>query len=191
MLKYSIKTITEYSILRYKIRDKIFKGFNVKKISDFKQYDMKDVDINIYLEDIDKIIYVFIVDILGIKNLRKYLSIFENNIYNQELKTELIIIYLKKTTESEKCIKDKKTYMLDTFSQNELQYNIFKNELLHDKIRLLNNEEKMEIMKYYKIQNWKKFPIILYDDKICRYLGCKKYELLLFYNNYYYIRCVI
>jgi DNA-directed RNA polymerase subunit H (RpoH/RPB5) len=188
------KTITEYCILRANIRNEIFEGFEMKKLpsSPISKKSKVSNDLDFYLlEKTQKSPkYVFFIESLGIKNFKKYIQIFNDNFAN---KGTLIIIYNHKTTESDKLlIKMKDKITVDIFSIDELQFNIFESELSPKQIRILNQEERKQLLEHYKIKHYKEFPIIFLSDKTCKYLGCKKHDLIIYNEDTEpYIRCVI
>lgn len=59
---------------------------------------------------------------------------------------------------------------VQAFSENELSFNITKHKLV-PKHEILTNNEKRQIMRYYKTTSSKHFPLMLSSDPVARYYG--------------------
>lgn len=114
---------------------------------------------------------IIFVKKIGVKNYKL--------IYNASLKPNLIFVYETKTTLETNS-------RVELFSIDELQTNIFSN-FMTSQIRCLSSQELIELNHYYG----KNFPLIKKSDKITRYLGCKKGDIICFErSNCLYCRIV-
>lgn len=107
------------------------------------------------------------------------------NYYIETDKQKLMIIY---ETTKPSFLDFKKKIQSDFFSIYELQYNIFSN-FMTSELFFPNIEEEADFKKYYGT----KLPVLLKSDRICKYLDCKKGELVFFKRrktNSIYVRIV-
>jgi DNA-directed RNA polymerase, subunit H, RpoH/RPB5 len=128
-----------------------------KEFTGFNDVNFSDGDLYLML-DTTQIIFV---KKLGIKNYRHYCKTIQ--------KRPLILLYETKT------IVECNDPNIEFFSLDELQYNIFSNFMMA-KIYCLTVEEENDLKSYYGCR----LPILASSDKVSRYLGCKKGDIICF-----------
>lgn len=127
---------------------------------DFKGFDVTLHDNQLHLLSLDT--EIIFLKRLGVKNYKYQVS---------DKRQYTIVVYEVKTLDVNGC----KNINVDFFSLDELQYNIFTN-FMSPKLHFLSYEKELEIKNYYGL----KLPILFKSDKMCRYLGCKKDDLICF-----------
>ena len=171
----SLKTITEYFILRKTLQnDDSMMIFSVEGLPE-KYAKQKGILPFVAKTNIsNKTVEVLWIPCFGIRLFKHLSALIEMN-------KLIIIIYKTRSPESEKHTNlfnnANKKSRIELFSIAELQYNIF-NNFLSTKIRILREKEKEEIIAFYGKESL--FPKILVSDKICRYLGAEKSDILTF-----------
>jgi DNA-directed RNA polymerase subunit H (RpoH/RPB5) len=124
----------------------------------FEGFDVKIINEELHL--LSSTTEIIFVRRLGIKNCKLLFS---------KSKPNTIVIYEIKTL-------DIGNYdEIEFFSLEELQYNIFSN-FMAPKLYFLTENEECQIKQYYGL----KLPILLKVDKVSRYLGCKKGDIVCF-----------
>ena len=104
------------------------------------------------------------------------------NTYNEIVESHgeemnIIIIIKDKIASAVKTELEKDTYSnVEIFTHNELIFNITKNYLVPKHI-LLNEEEKQEVYKKYKMKNNDQFQQILVTDPVAKYYSMKVGDL--------------
>lgn len=158
-VKKAVRTITEYSLLRSKYRRGEFKRFDVSMSDGCLKLSNDDLEI-IFLKKL---------------NLKTYRILSSSQNW-----CNTIVVYETKMLVDNSDLK--------LFSLDELQYNIFNNNMVPE-LNFLTKQQEDELISYYGL----KFPILNKNDKVCKYLGCKKGELVCFKrkNDSLYIRIVV
>uniref|UniRef100_A0A6C0JPG9 Uncharacterized protein n=1 Tax=viral metagenome TaxID=1070528 RepID=A0A6C0JPG9_9ZZZZ len=185
LVNKSKKNILEYCKLRGEMRKYVYKDKNVHIL---KQPEDKNTNVRggytsssyMRLESESNVTIIYWITCLGVKNLKK---ITESLKFQKQFATKnIIIIYKSKSPGSDN---NAKLYMdefqnikIEFLSIDELQYNIFDNDLIPSKIRILNEDEVNEMVLFYK--NVKMFPKLKPEDNIRRYLDIKKGEIVCF-----------
>ncbi len=94
-------------------------------------------------------------------------------LHENEILHCILVIKGKITPSAEKTIREfESSLTIEVFNENELLVNITRHEYVPKHV-ILNNDEKKELLKKYKIKDFQ-LPKILRGDAISRYLGLKR-----------------
>jgi DNA-directed RNA polymerase subunit H (RpoH/RPB5) len=179
-VKKSLKILTQYLMLRYKIRSLTFPGINV--LTNLPQTPINSINLCLITTDIDKpVTIIYYVADLGVKNFKSVLAWIECHHISSYLVNSVIIVYEHKTSECERHLASltMPSATIELFALNNLQKNIF-NNVLSPSIHILNDEETASLISYYSIKDKRKFPLINSTGPECKYLNIKKGELIKF-----------
>ena len=124
-------------------------------------------------------LFLILYDKLDISNVKNIINILNNKKLNHA-----IILYKTSMTSYAKKIIDniKKEFIIETFFEKNLLYNITKHRLVPKHTELSIDESKIFIKKYGK-----EFPVILKSDPVCKYYNFKKGSIIKITRNNNYI----
>ncbi len=124
-------------------------------------------------------LFLIMFDKLDVSNVKNII----NTLNNKNLNHAIIIYKTDTTSYAKKIINNiKKEFVIETFFEKNLLYDITKHRLVPKHIELSNEESKKFIKDYGK-----KFPVILKTDPICKYYNFKKGNIIKIIRNNNYI----
>ena len=167
--KYIINT--SFKILTEMLSDRNIDISKIKNISQEELFILYDDNLifSIEVNEDYKIIY-YMNNKIRINDIEKYISDKDKNIIF--VSKEKLTTNNYKSFNNLKKIKDNNIY-LQYFHINELLFNIYHHELV-PKHELITDKEEINIIREkYLLKNLYNFPLILYNDPICKYLDIK------------------
>ncbi|KAH8924234.1 putative 25 kd subunit of DNA-directed RNA polymerases I, II and III [Atractiella rhizophila] len=125
-------------------------------------------------EDYGEQIYVFFAEdrSVGIKTMRRLLLILEE----KNIKRGLLIYPDKMTSSANKIINSVLDFQVEAFQEAELLVNIT-HHILVPEHRVLSKEEKVQLLKKYKLRDTQ-LPRIQLNDPVARYYGLKRGQVV-------------
>ena len=162
---------TSFKILTEMLSDRNIDISKIKNISQEELFILYDDNLifSIEVNEDYKIIY-YMNNKIRINDIEKYISDKDKNIIF--VSKEKLTTNNYKSFNNLKKIKDNNIY-LQYFHINELLFNIYHHELV-PKHELITDKEEINIIREkYLLKNLYNFPLILYNDPICKYLDIK------------------
>lgn len=163
-----------FNIIKEMFNDRNISTSNLDNISsnELIQFYNQNFFFDIQINPTMKIIY-YINNKIKMQNIEKIIDIKKD-------KYILFVSKEKLTTNNFKSFSSYKEagIVIQFYSLKELQYNIYRHELVPKHEIIDNKEEIEEIKDKYLIKNKLQFPLILHTDPVCKYLNIKQGSLV-------------